>query len=577
MAPGSASTRPLTKADLRNLPSRLAYDNFNNNWNTWCKDTYVGKIRNSVKTTLQKHPNTDKCLDKVLGAWYYVNKVMFSGSPYHKDRCEYFYYWLGDLISDKLVTGSSFSTFLSDVYNALEKLGVDHKCKKIDEFIAKSTFTQMRKMYEYYRDYQTIQEQLQRSGNKCDKDYDQHLKDILKAYNGAQSKCTAVGATYSKWCSGFEDMFTEQKYKNLLDQKRTVDEDYHCLDQLPSESAYSALNNVKEHCNNGSVLEKEATKTSMKHSLNSYQGTPDYADIIIDGWCYANGEGKSKLPTDDLCDFLYYWTGDLLPGTPKSVQLFAGIMSAIYGNLGEFKIDGKCTDMYDKISTDIFNKMKTVFDYSKDYGTIKKFVQYTQAGGPSCTDVYYLYLDRVATAYQYMKTHCPDGIGSNEQWCKNFKSIAEERTYNQLLQLKCSLKHTSDCPRNATVAGAISGALASVGLPTIVAFFLHKYNLLPSWFGKHFKGGRKNIRGRERRSNPRNVDMFTDDSSTETSTYVSTVDSSSNLTENSSIYNGERRRPPTGRNNNDGRRQQQQTAGGGQRGQSHRNIGYGRM
>ncbi|ANQ07518.1 KIR protein [Plasmodium coatneyi] len=174
---------------------------------------------NELRDKLGKRQGIENIVNEIVESYCYIYKEKHVNAPDH-DWCFWFYYWVGSTIF-KESKESGFVDFMEKVYNALEKVSVARKCKKIDEYIAESTFKQMRKMYEYYQDYGTIKQQLQRSGNQCDEKYDQHLQDILNDYDKVKSICGAA-ATYKEHCSAFQDMFNNQDYKNLLTQPREV-------------------------------------------------------------------------------------------------------------------------------------------------------------------------------------------------------------------------------------------------------------------------------------------------------------------------------------------------------------------
>ncbi|ANQ10719.1 KIR-like CYIR protein [Plasmodium coatneyi] len=213
---------PLTVNDWYQWPSEQRYAELSGV--TKCSsstliDGSAEEVKNDLKDKLEQYGNIDDIAHEIVGAWCYAHDKMGVTKSSGSDWCYWFYYWLGSTVFQE--SGEiRFVDFMEKVYNALEKLKFGQKCEAISNYIDKRTFEQMRKMYEYYKDYSTIQTQLGGSGNKCDEKYDQHVDDILKAYNAAQNKCR--GPTYSKHCNGFPNMFSEPKYKALLDEPREV-------------------------------------------------------------------------------------------------------------------------------------------------------------------------------------------------------------------------------------------------------------------------------------------------------------------------------------------------------------------
>ncbi|ANQ10965.1 Variable surface protein Vir7-like protein [Plasmodium coatneyi] len=227
---------PLTENNLGRLPSQSAYNELGGQTGA-CSSTLDDRLlrreERKLEEALTNYENVKVFVDEIVGAWCFIHKTKKVSDP-TDPWCYWFYYWLGNTALQ--VSGKIFlSDFMNTVYNALEKVDVTHKCEKIGEHISKIDFNQIRTVYEYYRDFEAIRAQLSGSGYQCDEKYEEHLQDILKSYEPVHTKCN--GGVYGEHCKEFQDMFTDDKYRDLLLPKnRTVVTVSKSMEQLPASS-----------------------------------------------------------------------------------------------------------------------------------------------------------------------------------------------------------------------------------------------------------------------------------------------------------------------------------------------------
>ncbi|ANQ07634.1 KIR-like protein [Plasmodium coatneyi] len=330
-----------------------------------------------------------------------------------------------------------------------------------------------------------------------------------------------------------------------------------CLQNLPSrKSYYDKFEGANDSCPSDGI------PNGIEDKLKNHVGGSDNAKKIVKAWYDKTIFDEHSISSSPACTFFYYWLGDKIPRTTVGSNSFPSSMNKVYENLGYTCSNQNCSILYSNIERDIFISMKSVYEYKQNYGTIDQHVKSSQAPEFPCTEAYVDYLEKVVSAYNSLSTECKGG--NENYWCKDFQKMAKERAYDELLQLKCSLKHTPDCPSNS-VAAAISGTLATtIGLP-VIGYALYKYKLLPSWL--HNKIGKNSRSIRNKRGKGSSAYHFDDDtltdSSTEYGTDYSTTTDNSTIADSVTKYSA----PPSGRRTN--KRQQQQ----GQR----NNIAYQRM
>ncbi|ANQ08151.1 Variable surface protein Vir7-like protein, partial [Plasmodium coatneyi] len=170
-------------------------------------------MRNSLQSILEDYPDISDFKDKIACAWYYIDEIVGSSSilPYDH-RCDYFYYWLGDLISNKLKMNSgSFPTVMNLIYGKLPKKKNARECNLIYSNIKKEQFDNMKKIYDHSQDYSTIKQRLEQSGSRCTEELKQYMEVIYSTYDTVQKECDGKS---DGPCNSFE-----QKYKDSCSRK----------------------------------------------------------------------------------------------------------------------------------------------------------------------------------------------------------------------------------------------------------------------------------------------------------------------------------------------------------------------
>ncbi|ANQ11065.1 Uncharacterized protein PCOAH_00052290 [Plasmodium coatneyi] len=374
-----------------------------------------------------------------------------------------------------------------------------------------------------------------------------------------------------------------------------------CLQNLTSRTNYYD----KFDGGSGSCTCTEGSKGQVRSVLKGISEVNKCADEIVNGACCLSKQNSYPWPGSKECDFLYFWVGDILLSkcSVKSLETFLGKVFDELKNWTELR----CYDYnYNRnISEDLFRKRKKIFDYSLDYGDIQLCSLKT---GSPCAGECCQYLEQISSIYEDIKGDC-GGNYRTEPYCTHFTTVfSNDSNSPGTLKLKCPgglraesdssrmvvgtryspeghedsavSSHTSDTTSNGGGTGvpaavSAAGGLAAIALPTLT-YLLYKvskvtniielyiyYTSLFSGIKNTFFGGSSNLSGnRRKRSTKHDFDTLTeDDTLTEYGTAPSTVDSTADSTDGSTVYGG---RPATGRANNNRRGK-------------HRNISYQHM
>ncbi|ANQ07313.1 KIR-like CYIR protein [Plasmodium coatneyi] len=327
------------------------------------------------------------------------------------------------------------------------------------------------------------------------------------------------------------------------------------VSELPSRKMYKKFEDDTGH------TECDATQ-QIASTWASYPYISPHEDKIKHGLCYVSQmKVKNELYLKP-CTFLFYWIVDIITNGEPPNSDFPGVTTQVHKLLQQFNSEWECKNIYQGISKDLFENSKILFDFLQDNRAIQTALSKSNY---NCSEGYKDYRQKLEGAYNNMSSTCP--IDSEDQCCKDFNGMNKNLVQVGISNFICSevskpesghvqVQTSHDIHSAPKIGGnsnpttIISSILATtVGLPASIAFFLYKYNLLPSWLHNKLGGG--NRRGRRGRSTGPNFDddtLTTTDSSTiggstTTDDYYSTSDS----TDTSTIYNGPSNRRRTGR------------------------------
>ncbi|ANQ10314.1 KIR protein [Plasmodium coatneyi] len=448
---------------------------------------------------------------------------------------------------------------MNEVYNKLEKFTSQGNCTNLYPDISWDIFERGKKIFDCNYDYATLQGKKENTYTRCLR-YKENLDDAKEAYRKVKEICTDGGT--DKYCREFLKKNGDQKYKQpqeltcpeeektLSDSDSEEQSDYDGtgtegilgskqLEKVKSElKEYQELERGSKDCDNGSKVRE------LGGILTSYTLVQNGAQEIVDAWCYAHKKWAVSLPKDDLCYALYFWIGHTILENRKYADDLWGIMKAIYPKLTTWKPIKGCDSVGTKIDEDTFNERKQVFEYIQQCKIMKKQLEQSRRSASSnnkakCEQSYYTHLEDVIKKLTAEETKCKQeqGGSANDPYCKRFLAMCQQCDPKDLSKLKCekvepkteesttsnyqapstedTITSPSEGSNNTTTTIAVPSALAAVGLPTIAAFLLYKYNILPSWFHNTFGNStgrsRNSNKRRNRRSTNSNFSALTDD------------------------------------------------------------------
>ncbi|ANQ08804.1 KIR protein, partial [Plasmodium coatneyi] len=544
-----------------------------------------------------------------------------------EDLPYFFYYWLGDKVKEQFQTGNNFSPIMKKIYGKLEKFGPRCSCTNLYEGLNKDRFKQAKELFDYNYNYKMLLRDNGWCRNYCTNDKcDTLYNTAQRAYSQLSSYCpTAGGYQYCKEFNETTKKKKEYEKPEKLDCHAAANEvsvKYPAASTptkatqviaqvassvtLPSEEEYARFNE-RNYCKGDRRGEycKEDLRREVETTLTSWKNDVTLADGIVRNYDYACTKGGQGEPSYyDRCKFFYYWLGDKL-GDSRSM-----VIPEIYKKLKDSTGTCKCTNLYDNITKERFPQAKILFDYYCNYKKLEgKNECNDYCKNKTCDDAY----SKAESTYTTVNTECHTTQG--EPYCNKFKEEkgkeGEFSKPKELPKQTCTPPLAPEPARPSTSQEnltASDGGVArtakdspdsirvkkvgtdhkvhllqenhkdhhnkvetnpKVHLPLVLVVqdtkvvyrnLVLQYNLLPPGLKNFFGGSSTNSKSnRRRRTVERDFDSLMNDS-----TDVSTVHSTTDSTDNSTIYD---RSPPSGRRKANNRRN----------GQHRNNIAYQRM
>ncbi|CAI7724027.1 Plasmodium vivax Vir protein, putative [Plasmodium vivax] len=167
-----------------------------------------------AKTELDKNAGLEKDSDKIISALCYVY-TMSSNAHFDTNICNFLYYWLGNILLEKLITKDLFHEVILDLFNTL--INKNRKiCELPHSLMFKEDFKDFKLIFDCSEDYKSYKVQYINPTKSCNNNYNSHLESNIEIYNRFYSECE-VHDLKKPYCDTFRKYFSD-KNGNLLSQ-----------------------------------------------------------------------------------------------------------------------------------------------------------------------------------------------------------------------------------------------------------------------------------------------------------------------------------------------------------------------
>ncbi|SBT55358.1 PIR Superfamily Protein [Plasmodium ovale wallikeri] len=235
--------------DIRELQSEIIYHKLKNNPKDYTKDT-----SDFWKTTISKHPM--KVLDifpTLVKGIYFVSTMNEGEYAFYDERWNYLYFWTGIKViensEDPEDLEDSDSSYFSQLMNLLKMVRsyTDKKKVPYDKnmlMINTDEFQNLKKIYDYLQNYQTIQLRIGSTGNaSCTPRYKDYLNNTHNLYTSEKKKCEDNSSNYCKTVNSFvhtygKNFMTKLSCDGMKDPTRKLESHEGRRDYVPSASQH---------------------------------------------------------------------------------------------------------------------------------------------------------------------------------------------------------------------------------------------------------------------------------------------------------------------------------------------------
>ncbi|CAG9479387.1 unnamed protein product [Plasmodium vivax] len=184
------------------------------------------------------------------------------------------------------------------------------------------------------------------------------------------------------------------------------------------------------------VCEGDSFNDKAKEILDKHPELKGVSEKILKALCYVHRKSMRTDFKNDICDFLFYWIGDIILKDLKNKEFFGEIMLNLFETLNKSGTREICNFSYNNIYEENFKNVKLIFDYSEDYNSYEEqIIGYN----PPCNQDYKEYLKTYVDTYNKFNNKCTVEK-SNENYCEAFKKYFDGKDANLLSTWTCDLR-----------------------------------------------------------------------------------------------------------------------------------------
>ncbi|GAW84055.1 variable surface protein, partial [Plasmodium gonderi] len=206
------------------------------------------------------------------------------------------------------------------------------------------------------------------------------------------------------------------------------------LNKLPSKQKYANFNNPDVRCNDASFYKY------VESGLNKEKWQKDVSEQILNSLCYIYKKYKSENFNSDDCDYLYYWLNYIIYSN-ITYQLHSIRVITILDFLLQNN-DGRniCHDNKFNVNKENYRDIKLLFDFSRDYDTLKN---YFNNGYRFCNSDFQKYVNEYIITFNTFNRDCKKQK-SSEETCIAFNEYFKDKKDQDLSEWKCNVGVSTD-------------------------------------------------------------------------------------------------------------------------------------
>ncbi|CAI7718328.1 PIR protein [Plasmodium vivax] len=201
-------TNYLGNTEFRNLNTNFYYTSLNEGYGNCEHEDFYAAAEEKLKNNTWNEDVTDK----ILKALCYVYRKS-SIYKYERDICKYLYFWLVNILLDKMSNKVVFFDVIRDLLDIL-KNDKEKICELPHHYIEEHNFKNIKSFFDYSEDYYSYKNQITDYNLPCNEKYHKYLHAYVDTYNKFHGICQYERNSYG-YCDVFDKYFAEKDHKNL--------------------------------------------------------------------------------------------------------------------------------------------------------------------------------------------------------------------------------------------------------------------------------------------------------------------------------------------------------------------------
>ncbi|ANQ07124.1 KIR protein [Plasmodium coatneyi] len=317
------------------LPSRKIYSTFNNGKNGCAKSSSkTTEIENILKGKLKNEwvSGDESYAQRITKAWCTISRMNTEKkekSPPCSTICDYFYYWLGDKLSNNLSGwGTTLQDIMPQIYTKLKDSNVQCEYIPMDTTVTHNLFPKRKIIFDYWHNYKTIWKQLQGDGDSCNTQFDSYLSAAEAVYGQVSANCGGKDRINDDFCNKFRKKFKEGAgSNNITEPSKLKDKATGGGDPPPSSD------DEGDEANLDSCLKQLSSAVSSQHSAVA-ASSPQEAPALHSSSLQEGGAAAPSSSNTPVAPIVSSAVAGI--GLPAAVTFLLYKLNIRFNNSGHF-------------------------------------------------------------------------------------------------------------------------------------------------------------------------------------------------------------------------------------------------
>ncbi|CAI7721668.1 PIR protein [Plasmodium vivax] len=200
---------------------------------------------NIAKKKLEDYDWLHDVSEQILKGLCYVYRKRLKNN-FESDICKFLYFWLGNILYDKLKYNILFFDVINNLFDILKDDNMRKICILPHTYMDVNHFKKIKFFFDYSEDYNSYKQQLIGHNNSCNSEYKTYLDNYVKSYNNVKVECEENHIT-NTYCKEFHHYFKGKNVYDLSNWKCILQEYGHEYQELEDEEVAQEPLSSPEH------------------------------------------------------------------------------------------------------------------------------------------------------------------------------------------------------------------------------------------------------------------------------------------------------------------------------------------